>query len=380
MDIPSKSLGCVAVLGRRDEPTDAVEEYCQYLSKALAARGITLKLEWIPWSEEGWRGALDEFRKSAVETRNTKWFLLQYTALAWSRRGFSVRALQVIRLLKSRGARCAVVFHDAEGYYGNRLVDRTRRAVQEWTMRHAARLADLAIFTIPPEIVGWLPVGAQNTACIPVGANLPGPEKAWNQIKASGGNLPTVAIFSLSDGGVRTREVRDIAEAARYAAERIGKLRLVLLGRNSEEGGKELNERLSGTPIDIETHGLLGAEQVVQILTRCDAMLFARGALSSRRSSAIAGIACALPVIAREGWETRAPVTEAGVILVRERENEGFGPALVRVLSDESYRSSMAERSKNAQKQYFSWDVIAAQYAKLLRDTETRQSESPGLQ
>lgn len=35
---------CLAVLGCRDEPTDAVLEYCQYLAKALVKHGIELKL------------------------------------------------------------------------------------------------------------------------------------------------------------------------------------------------------------------------------------------------------------------------------------------------------------------------------------------------
>lgn len=358
----------MAVLGRRDEPTDAVEEYSQYLSKALAAREIVLGLTSIAWAEKGWRRALDEFRKSALRTGDAKWFLLQYTALAWSRHGFSIRALQVIRLVKSAGARCAVVFHDIEGYYGNRLVDRLRRAVQEWTMRQAVNVADLAIFTIPPKIIRWLPAATQNAVCIPVGANLPRPEMAWKQTGLSRGHTPTVAVFSLSDHGVRATEVRDIAEATRYATERIGKLRLVLLGRNSEMGGKELKEKLSGAPVEIVAHGLLAAEQVVQVLGGCDVMLFARGFVSTRRGSAIAGIACGLPLVGRGGWETAAPITEAGVTFIPEREKVGFGPALLRVLTDESYRSSMAERSKNAQRQYFSWDIIAEQYERALRN------------
>src|SRR5258708_17118356 len=49
---------CVALLGRRDEPTDAVEEYCHFLGAALAAQGISLEFERVPWCELGWRKAL----------------------------------------------------------------------------------------------------------------------------------------------------------------------------------------------------------------------------------------------------------------------------------------------------------------------------------
>jgi glycosyltransferase involved in cell wall biosynthesis len=98
-------------------------------------------------------------------------------------------------------------------------------------------------------------------------------------------------------------------------------------------------------------------------------MLFVRGHISSRRSSAIAGIACGLPVIAYGGPETAAPITEAGVVLVspEEEEKDGLGEALVRVLSEREYRTSLAERSRRAYEQYFTWKAIAARYAEALR-------------
>lgn len=360
----------MAVLGRRDEPTDAVEEYCEYLSRALAAEGISLELARLRWAEIGWRTGLRELSARTRANENPAWFLLQYTALAWSRRGFPGRALRVIRALKSIGARCAVVFHDAEAYPGSRLVDRVRRAVQLRTMRQALRLADLAILTIPAEKIPWVPPNTRNAVFIPVGANLPSPETAWTRTKRQGTDLPTVAVFSLSGDGVRAEEVRRIAEALKYAAERIGKLQVAVLGRNSDLAGKELKEKLAGAPVEVIAHGLLAAEQVVKVLGNCDVLLFARGPLSTRRGSALAGIACGLPVVALEGWETAAPVTEAGVVLVPQAANEGFGPALLRVLSDESYRAVLAERSRQAQERYFSWSAIAAQYAQVLRKNE----------
>jgi hypothetical protein len=34
---------CLALLGRRDEPTDAVEKYCRYLGGELRADGLELQ-------------------------------------------------------------------------------------------------------------------------------------------------------------------------------------------------------------------------------------------------------------------------------------------------------------------------------------------------
>ena len=55
---------CVAILGRRDEPTDAVEEYCQYLGRALSMEGIQLEINRVRWPELGWRESLRELRSS----------------------------------------------------------------------------------------------------------------------------------------------------------------------------------------------------------------------------------------------------------------------------------------------------------------------------
>jgi hypothetical protein len=43
---------------------------------------------------------------------------------------------------------------------------------------------------------------------------------------------------------------------------------------------------------------------------------------------------------------------------------------LLRVLEDEHYRASLAQRSWLAQRQYFSWHAIAARYAELLRSVK----------
>jgi hypothetical protein len=112
----------------------------------------------------------------AVRGKQNIFFLLQYTALSWSRRGFALPAVGILKLLKKTGARCAVVFHDPDGYAGNRAVDHFRKAIQRYAMKRLVRLSDLAIFTLPRDKISWLPAGTQNFIFIPVGANLPGPE------------------------------------------------------------------------------------------------------------------------------------------------------------------------------------------------------------
>jgi glycosyltransferase involved in cell wall biosynthesis len=292
---------------------------------------------------------------------------MQYTTLAWSRRGFPLRALNVIRALKKEGARCAVVFHDPEGYPGTHLLEKLRRAIQLHTMRRATRLADLTILTVPREKISWIPGDLRNVIFIPVGANLPNPEQAWHQETKYRNEMPTVAVFSISGGALGELEVRRIVEAMRYASGQMGPLRLVVLGRNSEISGKQLREQLAGSQVGVVIHGLLEAEEVVRKLGASDVLLFVRGPISTRRGSAIAGIACGLPVVACGGWETAPPITEAGVVLLPEHSTDEYGPALVRVLINDDYRASLRERSRRAQQRYFSWAVITGEYASALR-------------
>ena len=247
---------CVAILGWRDEPTDAVEEYCQYLSEGLKDCGIQLEQIRVPWPEVGWHAAMQHLPETTRDLQKT-WFLLQYTALGWSRRGFPLRVLGVIRALKENGGRCAIVFHDTCPYFGNRLVDKFRRAVQLYTMRKAMRLADLTVLTVPRSQMSWISEGMSNVIFIPVGANLPNPEMAWQFKRERGTEIPTVAVFSFSPGAVGSEEVGRIAEAMRYASRKIGPLRLVVLGRNSEIGGKQLQQELAACQVEVVIHGLL---------------------------------------------------------------------------------------------------------------------------
>lgn len=350
---------CVALLGRRDEPTDGVQEYCQFLGRALDMRGISLELKRIPWYEIGWRRALGGLEIQASNWRN-QWILIQYAALAWSRRGISRKLVELVRLLRKNGVRCGVVFHDAQPYGGDRLVDKIRRRLQTSTMKELARLSDLTALTVPREKTKWLPTHIENVVFIPVGANLPSPETGWRRIRKRTEALPTVVAFSLSHGVVGADEVKSIVEGVSYVTKRIGRLQLVILGRNAEPAEGLLRQSLGGIDVELNLRGILPGEEVVTLLGQCDVMLFARGPISSRRGSAIAGIACGLPVVAAEGWETAAPITEAGVVLTKP--GESFGPALLHILSDPDYRESLAEQSRKAQESYFSWSSIAQRY------------------
>ena len=68
--------------------------------------------------------------------------------------------------------------------------------------------------------------------------------------------------------------------------------------------------------MELSVEGVVEPFRVIQKLSVCDVLPFVRGSISSRRRSAIAGIACGLPIIAYSGSETAAPITDTGVVLV----------------------------------------------------------------
>ena len=363
-----KQQRTIALLGRRDEPTDAVEEYCHYLGEALRPRGYAMEIVRVPWAEQGWRTALKNLRAQSVDWRGA-WVLLQYTALAWSARGFPVGAARAFRITKESGARTGVVFHDALAYFGARAIDVIRRRCQLRVMRRIFACADRAVLTVAREKIPWLPADDGKAVFIPVGANLPPailPKSAAEQRHET----PVVAVFGVTGGGHLDREVKEIACAVNRASMRAGRIHLIVFGRNAVESREPLERELDRSRVELETRGVLPAADVARTLSQSDVLLFVRGHISSRRSSALAAIACGLPVVAYRGPETAPPVTEAGLELVERGDLDGLAAALERVLTDNALRNSLRERSRMSQEKYFSWDVIAARYAEVLPSVE----------
>ena len=322
-----------------------------------------MKIHRVSWELQGWPDALQALRLEAGKWRDNC-VLVQYTALGWSARGFPQKVLRALKILKSAGVRVGIVFHDVEPYPGSRLIDSVRRFVQLRIMRRAFDLADLAVFTVPPERLSWLQAVPPNAAFVPVGPNLPIPSTLLEP--SSKDPVPTIGVFSITGGESGARETRVIIAAVRHAAKRIGKLRLSVFGRYAELRETVLRDGLKDMPVDLSVEGIVDPAQVVQKLSACDVLLFIRGPISSRRSSAIAGIACGLPVIAYSGSETAAPIAEAGVVLVSPDQPDDLNSALVRVLSDAAYRMNLAARSRAAYQTYFAWPAIAARFSALL--------------
>lgn len=356
----------IALLGRQDVPTDGVEDYCTFLGKALAAQGIELKQARVPWAEKGWIGALRQLRRECGAWRG-RWVLLQYTALAWSRRGFPSFALAAVKVLRRAGARVAVVFHEPGRHEGSRWIDRVRGACQDWVIRRLYCRADKAIFTVPLDTVGWLPKGEDKAAFIPIGANVP--ERAGRRTASvPAGQEKTVIVFGVTGPPKMEGEVADIAGIMKEASRAIGRLRLVVVGRGSAEARERLTKALAECNVELVVRGILPAEEIAREFECAAALLFVRGALTLRRGSAIAGIACGVPTLAYRNGDIGSPLNEAGVEWSPWGDRDVLARGLVRVLSDPSLWMELHERNLDVQKNHFSWGRIAERYRMVLAE------------
>lgn len=347
------------LLGRRDEPTDGVTDYCQFLGEALGLRNVRTELTRVSWFEHGWPQALADLRRETKDWRG-EWALLQYTALAWSRRGLPLHVLRVARMLERNGARLGVVFHDATTMYSPRLLDRARYRIQTIIMRHLYDRAAKSILTVPPETIGWLPKNPSRAVYIPIGANIP--ELLEPRAYDPQYSPHTIGIFSVTGGSACDAEVRDISVAARRVKESLGAVRLELFGRGAENAQKRLEYALEGSGVALRVRGILPAAEITRTLACCDALLCVRGHSTSRRGTAIAGVACGLPVIGYGDPGSDPAIDAAGVALSPWRDAEALANSLLRVLSDAALWQQLHQRSVKAQRDFFSWTAVANRY------------------
>lgn len=355
----------IALLGRLDSPTDAVWDYCRLLGEAFKEYGSDFALVRVQWDEISRTQALKDLWRKSTDWKE-QWALVQYTALMWSRRGFPPLFLLVLCVLRIRGVRTAVVFHDPQPYGGRRLVDKVRRGCQRSVMRCAYRLADASIHCVPLGSVSWLPPKPVKATFIPIGANLPA-VSASSRSAPNAHEAKTIAVFVVTDAGDISKEVSDITLAARRAAEHLPRVRLVTVGRGSAESESRFRQALEGSAVEFSALGVLPAEKVSQVLANSDVALFVRSPISTQRGSAIASIACALPLVAYADPCLPVPLAEAGVVPVRYLDGEGLAAATVRVLTDDQLWSELHERSRRSHEKYFSWKAVAARLLEALQ-------------
>jgi hypothetical protein len=358
------SFPVIALLGKKDVPTDGVEDYWRFLSPAMGDRGYRVEIVRVPWEDIGWVRACVRLWQESREWKG-KAVLVQYTALMWSRRGLPLAFLGILLILKARGVHLITVFHDVAPYPGERLIDRIRRVCQLWVLRKAYGWTRASVVTVPMEEVAWLPQPPMRADFIPIGANIPA-IPAFHTLSCNGDSAKTIGVFTVTDAGDISQEVLAITQAAKVAANHLPHVRLVTLGRGSRESEPKFRKALAGSAVDYQALGVLPADEVARVLANCDVSLFARGRITTQRGSAIASICCFLPLVGYAEACLPDPLAKAGIVGVSWGDHEALAEAVVKVLTDDGLWRELHERSRRAYSKYFSWDAVAGKMAELL--------------
>jgi len=348
----------VVIMGRRDTPTDGVEDYCQHLGNALERECIKLELLRVPWLEQGWIRSLRWLGKRLTEN-DAATALVQYTSLGWSRWGFSVGVLLVVKTLRRRGLRVVVVFHDIRPFSGTRFRDRIRRRFQVWVMLRLAYSSAQSVSALPSDRLDWVrPESLRDKfIMIPIGSNVP---ECLRKDCHSTTNTPTIAVFTVTER--REEEALCLGEIAKQTALQVGPLRLIVMGRGALEVQPMLKDSLKGTGVELVVQGILSPEEVSDMFCHSDLQLYIRSGVSPRRGSVIAGICSGLPVVGWVSDETTFPVTEAGIRTVPFGDIERLVREIAEILTNDALRASLRERSRSAAERLFRWEAIAERY------------------
>jgi hypothetical protein len=370
----ANSTTWIALLGRKDEPADGITDYCQQLAKSAAKRGIEVRPVRVEWATQGWPSALKNLLRESKNWRGI-WVLPQYAAMSWSGRGFPVGALATVAILRMRGARCATVFHEPWGVGGTGLIGRIRGAFQNWVVRTLHRFSEKSIFTIPLNTVPWLKHNDHDnnrdnkSASIPLGPNIPENLTRRTAPANNENTTRTAVVFCVSESPYGEREIADVAAAMRAAAAAAPELRLraIFVGRGTTEQKNVIAEAFSGSNIELKIRGVCDAWEVTKLFTESDVMFAVRGRLYLRRGSALAGLACGLPIIGYGGEATGTILEQGGIALVPFGDRAALGQALREILTNPAKWQEMHEKNRALQQKYLSWDVIAESYAGFLK-------------
>ena len=173
----------------------------------------------------------------------------------------------------------------------------------------------------------------------------------------------TVVVFCVSEPPHQQREIGEIAYAARVAVAAGIQLRVIFLGRGTVEAQVEIDRAFHGTQIEVCNLGICERTEVTRIFSDSDVLVGVRGRLYLRRSSAIHGLACGLPVIGYAGASEGTVIEEAGIALVPFADKEALGAELCKILTNPELWREMHEKNLRVQRDYLSWDATGRTYA-----------------
>lgn len=349
----------ILLLGRRHQNADGVADYCTHLAGALTSRGLPTCIELLPWSTLG--------VSAAIAHAKSEWFgrviILQYTAFSWSELGLPLWLLALLRALRRAGSIPGVMFHDPEGHPGDKLVHRARRLGQHQFMRQLASAAVFTVHNVPLQSVTWLR-DIRRSSYIPVGTNI---LPVMHVAQAPIGSERTIAVFGVTGGSRGAAEIKVLRSVIGAVAQEFS-VRLLVFGQTPPDMLEILRHEMSDIPAELELHGRIPSEAISRLFARSHCLLYARGQISTQRTTLLAALAHGVPVVGWRGQQTTGRICDAGIMPVPLEDHHALANAALLVLKDRELWSKLSSNALRAYKEHFSWEAIAEAYARLLRN------------
>jgi glycosyltransferase involved in cell wall biosynthesis len=351
------------ITGEYPPAPGGVSDYTRQLAVNLAQRGQSVEI-WAPEASgadpdnsgvtihrlHSLRASnLTELAGRIASSKTRERLFVQYVPQAFGVRGMNV---DLIRWLVRQPAELWVQFHEvAVGWYWLSPPQHQLIAlVQRWMARALARRADRIFVSVE----GWrrqLGDLGERAEWLPIPSNIPTyvPELMAARVRRELGRGPWVGHFGTYGPGI----VRDLAPALLELADRSSDVRFLLVGRGATRFGQDL-----GLGDRVRFLEELPAESVSANLAACEVLLqpFPDG-ISSRRTSAMAGLALGIPIVTTEGHLTDSvwPASDA-VALAPAGDVAALAGLVLDLLESPERGKALGERGARLYRDRFSLD------------------------
>jgi glycosyltransferase involved in cell wall biosynthesis len=333
------------IIYRRSGEIDAIDQYSRRLHRELEATGMEAE-----YAAEGIDAAL------AARAQTPSWILLQYNPFAYGRGGVAPRLFRQAEQLRRTGAPLAVMVHEAWIDVVNArscAISLFQRAQLLNLLRHAD-----AVMTSTSSLARSLGAGAQH---VPVGTNIV-PVACTPSAARERLGLTRPLVVALFGGGNPSRAL-DYSEAAIAALARARgpeALTVANLGADAPP--------VHAPPgVDVRHPGAIAGDALSIWLRAADLVLlpFTDG-LSTRRSTLMAALAHARPVLGLIGTRTEPELTQT-LALTPVGDRTRYAEAAVELASDSERRQSLGAAGGRLYRERFDWPVVASRVSATLR-------------
>jgi len=336
------------------EAGDDVHVWCPAQPTAPGSNGVTVHAD---------LGQISRLDLREADRRLDRFASPRRLLVQWVPHGFGYRSMNVGFCLwlwrrARRGDRVEIVVHEPYLAFGEGAVRWTAAASVHRVMTMIlARAASQIWISIPEWERRWRPYTLGRKVpftWLPIPNTLPAPDRGGvDRVRARySTNGGTIVGYVGSYGTVATRmlciAIPDILEKSPTSI-------ALLLGRNSDACHRQLMNAHPGLRARIHTSGALSRSALADHVAACDLLVqpYPDG-ISSRRTSAMAGLALNVPVVTTRGHLTE-PLWDAtgSVVLVDVNEPRRLGAETLRLLADGDERSRLAARGRDTYDRHF---------------------------